>query len=257
MKKILYYEALTDAELMDMDKESAMVILPISLLEAHGPHLPLGTDFLMAGKLAEALAQRIQQDDKIVKQVIILPTVPLGAGGILRMGTLNHAQTLVEQTIAEFGERLADHGFEKGVIISGHAGQGHLSAMAEAADVLRETGIFNFLPLTSALFKPQGMEKMKDALKRQFKENGQEALPLYDGHAGCWETSLALLFFPELVHETYKDLPHSESAEENGYRGDPSFANVELGRKLRDFLLNIAMEVMTEHFGKAWERKAR
>ena len=67
MKKILYYEALTDAELMAMDKETAMVILPISLLEAHGPHLPLGTDFLMAGKLAEALAQRIQQEYPKIK----------------------------------------------------------------------------------------------------------------------------------------------------------------------------------------------
>lgn len=247
MREILHYEALTDVQLRGMNKESMMVILPVSLLEAHGPHLPLGTDFLMAENLAEALAQRMLKEN-IAEQTTILPTVPLGAGGISRTGTLNHAELLIEQMLAEFGERLADHGFKRGVIISGHAGQGHLRAMAEAADVLHETGVFNFLPLTSYLFKPQGMEKIKAALKQQFKEKGQEAIPLYDGHAGCWETSLALLFFPELVHAIYKDLPHSESAEANGYRGDPSFASAELGRKLKDFLLNIAMEVIAEHF---------
>ncbi|RLD15621.1 hypothetical protein DRI50_03885 [candidate division KSB1 bacterium] len=247
MQKLLHYETLTDAELKDLNKEAATVILPISLLEAHGPHLPLGTDFLMAAKVSDALGERILKNN-LADYALVLPAIPLGAGGILRSGTLNHGEILIEQVIVEFGERLADYGFTKGIIVSGHAGKGHLKAMSEAADVLYEMGIFDFLPLTSYLFTDKGMEKMKAALKKQYKQNPENAIPLYDGHAGCWETSMALLFFRELVREKYKTLPHSDSAEENGYRGNPFCASEALGAKLRDFLLDTASEVIREHF---------
>lgn len=248
MPLLLHYAEMTDTELTLLEKETAFVILPISLLEAHGPHLPLGTDFLIAGTLAKALGEKILAR-QIKEQVVLLPTVPLGAGGITRPGTLNHSEKIIQQTIVEFGEKLKSYGFEQGLIISGHAGQGHLKAMSAATRELKHKYGFEFLPLTSYLFLDAGMKKIGAALKKQRDKDLALSIPPYDGHAGCWETSLALYFFPELVRESYKVLPHSDDADANGYRGNPSQANVALGKRLSEFLIEIAMQIIEAHIG--------
>ncbi len=249
MQNILRYQTLTDKKIVAMDKTKAVVILPISLLEAHGPHLPLGTDFLIAEELSMALAEKLSEQ-RLAQPAIVLPVVPLGAGGIQRVGTLNHDELLIEQTIIEFGERLAEYGFGKGVIVSGHGGKKHLKAMSDAADVLQEMGIFNFLPLTSYLFSSKGMDKMKTALRQKSATQSSNNLPLYDGHGGCWETSLALHFFPQWVNAAYRRLPESDDAQKNGYRGNPACANAELGKQLKEFLLMAAMDIITRKWAQ-------
>lgn len=59
MSKILLYQNLTDPQISQLNKEQAILILPLSLMEAHGPHLPLGTDFIIAGQFAQLLAQKL------------------------------------------------------------------------------------------------------------------------------------------------------------------------------------------------------
>ncbi len=247
MSKILNYTDLTDEELAGLNKEKAVVFLPLSPLEAHGPHLPLGTDFLMAGHLAKVLAERLVRQNTF-ETALLLPAVPLGAGGIRRTGTIEHGVLLIEQVIVEYGEHLSKYGFKKGIIVSGHAGERHLKAMSNASEVLKGLDLFNFLPLTSYLFSAEGLQRMKTALKDGMKQNSQGTLPPYDGHAGAWETSMALVFLPELVSENYRKLPVSENVEINGYRGNPALATAELGQELKEFLLRAALAIITEYF---------
>lgn len=47
-----------------------VAILPIGAVEAHGPHLPLGTDNFLAERLSEKLAERLN--------AFVLPTLPYG-----------------------------------------------------------------------------------------------------------------------------------------------------------------------------------
>ncbi len=247
MSRILNYTDLTDEELAGLNKEKTVVFLPLSPLEAHGPHLPLGTDFLMAGHLAKVLAERLVRQ-KTFETALLLPPVPLGAGGIRRTGTIEHGVLLVEQAIVEYGEHLSKYGFKKGIIVSGHAGERHLKAMSEASDVLRAIDRFDFLALTSYLFSEQGMARMKARLKEGFTQGQPALLPPYDGHAGCWETSLALVFFPQLVRQKYRSLRPSESAEAHGYRGEPAKANTTIGEHLKEFLVETALEVITTYW---------
>ncbi len=240
MSEILLYQNLTDPQIRQLNKERTILILPISLMEAHGPHLPLGTDFMIAGQFARLLAQRMVEKYNQLKP-LLLPAVPLGVGGIQRPGTLNHDQSLIRNSIIQFGQRLADHGFERGIVVSGHAGQGHLKAMSAASRKLK--GQFDFLPLTSYLFLDAGLKKMADMIR----QNGSD-LPPYDGHAGLWETSVMMYLQPEQINGEHKNLPVSDDAEANGYRGNPAGASKAIGEKLVNFLLEVALMIIEKHF---------
>jgi len=240
MSKILLYQNLTDPQISQLNKEQAILILPLSLMEAHGPHLPLGTDFIIAGQFAQLLAQKIVSRFK-QQTPVLLPAVPLGVGGIERPGTLNHDASLIRNTIIQFGQRLGDHGFEKGIVVSGHAGQRHLKAMSSAARKLK--GQFDFLPLTSYLFLDTGLKK----IAAMIRQTGND-LPPYDGHAGLWETSVMMYLQPEQINGEHRHLPVSNDAEANGYRGNPAGANQAIGEKLVNFLLEVALMIIEKHF---------
>src|SRR6267143_5030021 len=51
---------LTWEEVRDLDRARTVLILPVGAVEAHGPHLPLGSDILIAQAMARAGAARIE-----------------------------------------------------------------------------------------------------------------------------------------------------------------------------------------------------
>ena len=53
-----------------------VAILPIGAVEAHGPHLPLGTDNILAERISKMLAKRVD--------AFVLPTLPYGQVWSLR-----------------------------------------------------------------------------------------------------------------------------------------------------------------------------
>ncbi len=246
MACVLEFQNLTDEKLLKLEKQRTIAFLPISLLEAHGPHLPLGTDLMIATRFAELLAHEVCKI-KNDSTMILLPPVPMGVGGIDRPGTLNHAQNLVEQVIVEFGLKLAQYGIKNGVMISGHAGRDHLQALYNASRKIKRSAEMEFLPLTSYLFMDTGMEKISGEIKKRQSKVGDQ-LPPYDGHAGQWETSVMKYLYPEQVLKVHATLPHSDDAEATGYRGNPAGANAELGEALIRFLLDVALNIMKNHF---------
>jgi creatinine amidohydrolase len=97
----------------------APVFLPVGALEQHGPHLPLGTDALLATAIAAGTAAQVHG--------IVAPALAYGyksqpkcGGGQHFCGTTSlDAATLIGQvrdTIREF----ARHGVERLVLINGH-----------------------------------------------------------------------------------------------------------------------------------------
>lgn len=95
------------------------VFLPIGALEQHGPHLPLGTDALLAAAIAASVAR--------LTHGIIAPALAYGYKSQPRCGGGQHfcgttsldAQTLiglVRDTVREF----ARHGVKKLVVVNGH-----------------------------------------------------------------------------------------------------------------------------------------
>src|SRR5438105_1918182 len=63
---------LTWEEVRDLDREHTLVVLPVGAIEAHGPHLPLDTDVVIATAMARAGARKLADRDRAV---LILPAL--------------------------------------------------------------------------------------------------------------------------------------------------------------------------------------
>src|SRR5690606_6776013 len=69
---------LTYEELARLDKTRALAILPVGATEAHGPHLPLATDVIIAEAMAKSAAERLSQRGA---SVLIAPPVAYSVAG--------------------------------------------------------------------------------------------------------------------------------------------------------------------------------
>ena len=56
-KRVLWHE-LTFKEIVEAAKEQKAVIVPAAQIEAHGPHLPTGTDYFLTLRLSVEAARR-------------------------------------------------------------------------------------------------------------------------------------------------------------------------------------------------------
>lgn len=95
------------------------VIVPAGALEQHGPHLPLGTDALLSGRIAAAVAGQVG--------ALVAPTFSFGyksqqksGGGDHLTGTTSlDAQTLIQLTRDVVGSLLRQ-GVHRVVLLNGH-----------------------------------------------------------------------------------------------------------------------------------------
>jgi creatinine amidohydrolase len=67
---LVRYEHLNGEEARQILTARRLAILPIGALEAHGPHLPVGTDNLLAQAIAERVAEPLGG--------VLLPLLPYG-----------------------------------------------------------------------------------------------------------------------------------------------------------------------------------
>ena len=58
MRKI-YWAELTTTDFVGLDPEKTIAVLPVAAIEQHGPHLPLGTDALLASAISADVAARV------------------------------------------------------------------------------------------------------------------------------------------------------------------------------------------------------
>ncbi|MFE4570033.1 creatininase family protein [Paenibacillus chitinolyticus] len=117
-------------EVQDKIRQFRAAILPIGAVEAHGPHLPLGTDNLLAERLADKLAARTDS--------FVLPVLPYGQVWSLRNfpGSINVSNEALIRLLADIGESLYQQGFRIFTMVNGHLG--NAVALKEAARVLYE-----------------------------------------------------------------------------------------------------------------------
>ena len=166
------------------------VFLPIGALEQHGPHLPLGTDALLATAIAAAAAAQV---DGIVAPVFAYgyKSQPKCGGGQHFCGTTSlDAATLIGQvrdTIREF----VRHGVERLVLVNGH--YENTWFMIEGIDLaLRECQA----PRLSVM-RLEYWDFCTEATLARIFPDGFPGFALE--HAAVIETSMMLHLHPELV----------------------------------------------------------
>jgi creatinine amidohydrolase len=227
---IIRAEDLTYTKVRQLDMEHTVCFQPVSALEVHGPHLPLGMDFYMARWMAEETGRRfIAQHAEWT--IVQLPPLPLGTDELPLAGSMTTNQRTVYNAVRAHGTSLAKSGYRYIVVTNGHGGPRHASGLEAACRwVSKKHGVEMFTPSIKALhgiITGQRFTEVETQLGRALTDH--EKANLVGGeHAGGWETSFMLAQNPELVEPNYQQLGHD---------GPPHVPWIEsIGRTLGGFL---------------------
>ena len=101
------------------------LIVPIGALEQHGPHLPLGTNVLIARRIAVDLSQEFA--------VLRAPTIYYGVNvGSARAyaGTATLRQKTLHRSLNELLAAWEGHGITEFILVTAHRHEAHLDALA-------------------------------------------------------------------------------------------------------------------------------
>lgn len=214
------------------------VILPIGATEAHGRHLGLGCDYLLAEAIARTAGERTG--------VMVAPVLAYGMSHQLTefTGTLTlEPETLVE-VLKDLLISLYRHGFRRVLVVNGHGGN---DASLRSAAVVVTAERPDLSVKATAWWTEPVITRMVD-----------EAVGVQRGtHAAVHETSFLMAVKPEAVRidrAARRDAPVSPSRELIGSQAfaekypdavmglDPSKGTQELGRRIYDQATEICVQ---------------
>ncbi|GAB6930559.1 creatininase family protein [Paenibacillus sp. JCM 10914] len=238
------FELENSMEVEEKIRKLGAAILPIGAVEAHGPHLPLGTDNLLAARLADKLAERTES--------FVLPTLPYGQVWSLRHfpGSINVSNEALIRLLFDIGESLYHQGFRIFVMVNGHLG--NAVALKEAARILYE----RVPELKVFYFFYPGTKEITAEVREASAAHGSYM------HADEIETSYMLYLAGEYVDmsKAIDGAPHIpmeadftptpwEEMTTSAVLGDATLATREKGEKI----IERSMEVMTDMVLRAKE----
>ncbi|HEX7535735.1 MAG TPA: creatininase family protein [Dermatophilaceae bacterium] len=200
-------------------------LVPVGAIEQHGPHLPTGTDTIVASAVCEAAAG--------LCGALVLPAVPVGCSyghGTVLPGTLSLSPELLAQVIRSYAEWAATSGLTRLLFVNAHFG--NAAALGIATDHLR-------------LFRPDLRVGWVDWWAADAEVLAEVSADGEDIHANRAETSMVMALAPDLVHldrcaegddpDRTGELVFRYTApalSSNGVTGRPSEATAELGHAL-------------------------
>lgn len=244
------YEDLTGPDIPEAISPSSILLLPIGAIEQHGPHLPLSVDTVIAHEMATAVVGACGEDLDVWQ----LPTLSITKSNehAWSAGTLWLSPETLMAVLLDIGRSVAATGAERLVLLNGHGG--NTTHLGTALRELRLAfGLKTFLmhPSLPPAYGGQGIAE----------EHGMGI------HGGRNETSVFMHLRPELVDLSKAERKVPEKLAENshvrfggsvsfgwlsndfdpdGYIGDPTLANAELGRELFDHAVGVLAEAMAE-----------
>ena len=252
-------EELSSPALDALSRERTVIVLTVSPLEEHGPHLPVGVDAFTARHFAESVAERLVAS-RPGWTVVLAPPLHLGTFTFDAVGTVTVRQRAVRDVVVDYGASLARAGFRYILVANGHAGPGHLVALEEAAAIVSRryrVTMASFSGHLAWLFLRGGyLDKLEAALGRPLSA-AERAAFADDAHAGWLETSVMLWLRPDLVDAGYRTLPPARFALPSrlrpnyplrngglGYVGHPALADPAFAKATMEVLLAEAMDTV-------------
>ncbi|MFB6491288.1 MAG: creatininase family protein [Thermoproteus sp. AZ2] len=163
--------------------DKRVALLPTGVLEAHGPHLPLGTDALMALYIAERAAEKAG--------ALLLPPVWYGTTYVLDKfpGTISIRPETLYLLYRDIFREVARNGVANLIVVNGHGGNADALYMA-AKEASREADL-------TIVVVNWWIDLAKEARRR--------VLETPEGHAAEDETSEVMAAYPELVKYVPQD----------------------------------------------------
>lgn len=232
-------------DLQTLAREGAVALLPVGSTEAHGPHLPLDTDVLIAEEVARRAQDLLAAADRAS---VIFPALAYGVTEFAKdfAGTVTISPATLEAMVVDIARSLHGQGFSPLVLVNHHLEPAHFEALHRAAEAAAPARVL----VPDHRRRPWALE-----LGEEFCRGGS--------HAGRYETSLVLAADPSRVLEERRALPRLdvnlgrvirdgassflEIGGERAYFGDPAAATAEEGDRLYDVLARqVAERVLSE-----------
>ena len=228
-------ENITMADYKRYLKQTKTIVFPFGTIEEHGSHLPLNTDALIIREVLKKVSSK--------RKFFLAPLVYYGVctttGG--HPGTIG----ITAETLRRLARDLIQDAYRKGLrnilLISGHGGSLHMSALKETAEVL----IGSLKGARIAVFSPYDL---------LWKELAALSETPNDSHAGEIETSIMLYLAQELVKgraaEEFPQIPKPFIFEDytkywkGGVWGNPGKASREKGEKAVQLMVDSIADVL-------------
>lgn len=230
------------------DRSRTVALLPIGAVEAHGPHLPLGTDRVIAEAMARAAAERLRAAG--VSAYVLPPleyTAAPFAGGF--PGTLSVRGETVTELVVDIGRALAAQGVGCLGLANAHFDPDNLTSLHRAVARLRDAEAPRVV--------------FPDVTRKPWARRLGEEFASGACHAGRYEGSIVLASRPDLVREEIRrrlaPFPESlsraiaagkrsfeEIGGEEAYFGDPAAASAAEGERTIAVLGEILGEAVLE-----------
>jgi creatinine amidohydrolase len=218
-----------------------IAVLPLAATEQHGPHLPVGTDVM----IAQAYLARVRDllPDSIPATFLPIQPVGISTEHIDYPGTLTLPTEVALKTWMALGESVARAGIKKLVMVTSHGGNSAAMSLV-AQDLRAEHGLLAVTTSWSRFGAPEGLFSA-DELRHGI-------------HGGAVETSIMLAKYPQHVRgdkaadfrpasvamekdyrwlSAHRPAPFAWQAQDlhpSGAAGDATLASAEEGQRLLD-----------------------
>jgi creatinine amidohydrolase len=179
-----------------------IAVLPLAATEQHGPHLPVGTDVM----IAQAYLARVREllPEKIPATFLPLQPVGISTEHIDYPGTLTLPAEAALRSWTAFGDSVARAGIKKLVMVTSHGGNSAAMTLV-AQDLRAQYGLLVVTTSWSRFGAPDGLFSAEELR--------------HGVHGGAVETSIMLARYPETVRkEAIADFRPASIAMEKDYR---------------------------------------
>jgi len=239
---------LTWQDIDALNRETTLFLLPVGMLEEHGPHLPIAADTIGVEYEARGVADRLSQALP-GWQVVLMPTIPYGSSGVnqvgnvaIHPGTYGVRQSTLRSLVADIGGQIAQNRFRWIFVLNGHGAPTHHIAVNEASDFVSEVFKATMLNVSGLFNADPAIQAQGEKITAKYFSPADRASFGSDPHAGVGETSGMLAIRPDLVRSSYRNLANYtvETREDMravasrpgwaGYFSAPSKASAAYGR---------------------------
>ncbi len=209
---------MTWPEVSQAADEGAVVLLPVGIIEEHGPHMDLSPDVFMAYFFCRSLKQKLQE--KGIKAIIAPPFYwGISPDCAHFPGTFSVRPETMKALLVDIFTSLDSWGFKNLFVANSHGDHTHVDMINAAIEDMRSSLTMR-TDYLGALDVPVENPPV-------FPPN-REGSYTPDYHAGAIETAAMNTFYPQLVNTALaKQLKPQDNFYSLGYRGDPASYDLE------------------------------
>lgn len=253
----------------DEVRPRVIALLPVGAVEAHGPHLPLVADVIIAQAAARAAIDGI---GALGFRPLTLPALSYAAAPFAaeHAGTISVRSSTVSALVADIAIALARQNAAALVVVNAHLDPTHLASLRQ--------GVADYETAAGAHRRERAARRSGAAMPVIFPDVTRKpwALRLTDEfksgacHAGQYETSVVMAVAPQLVREEARQAlsahpvslsqahragaaTFGEAGVPDAYCGDPAAATRREGEATAKVLAQIVTDAVEERLGR-WPR---